>query len=101
MIHKRRSAQPGHICVTFELPDSLWANQVYLTGEVVGAPRAKVPMQQDRDGAWRLTLDLPQGGQYRYRYQIDHRWYTEWNGNGSTEDVDPNFSVLDLANALG
>ncbi|MCB0108768.1 MAG: hypothetical protein KDE53_22760 [Caldilineaceae bacterium] len=98
MIHKRRSAHPNHIRVTFELPDSLWANQVYLTGDVVGAPRAKVPMQQERDGAWRLTLDLPTGNQYRYRYQIDQRWYTEWNGSTTQDNVDPNFSVLDLAN---
>ena len=96
MIYKRRSTQPGHVCVTFELPDSLWADQVYLAGEVVGAQRSKVPMQQERDGAWRLTLDLPIGNQYRYRYQIDQRWYTEWNGSNADGKGDPQFNVLDL-----
>lgn len=97
MIHKRRSAHTGHVCVTFELPDSLWANQVYLVGDVVGSSQTKVPMQQDRDGAWRLTLELPTGNQYKYRYQIDQRWYTEWNGGATANGrFDPDFSILNL-----
>jgi hypothetical protein len=99
MVRKRRSTQPGYICVTFELPDSLWANQVYLTGDVLGTPRAKAPMRQERDGAWRLTLDLPMGSQYKYRYQIDQRWYTEWNGGSAPDTLDPHFSVLDLVSS--
>lgn len=97
MIHKRHATQPDHVCVTFELPNSLWANRVYLVGEVLGTTKTKMPMQQERDGAWRLTLELPKGTQYRYRYQIDQRWYTEWHGGKSVCNADPNFSVLDLA----
>ncbi len=97
MIHKRRSALPGYLCITFELPNSLWANQVYLAGDVAGTPVAKVPMRQERDGAWRLTLDLPVGAQYKYRYQIDQRWYTEWHADAATKHgQDPHYSVLDL-----
>ena len=97
MIHKRRSTRPGCICVTFELPDSLWANQVYLTGDLVDTPLSKVPMRQERDGAWRLTLDLPIGTQYKYRYQIDQRWYTEWNAETITSyGRDPQYNILDL-----
>ncbi len=95
MVRKEKSARPGHICVTFELPNSFWAHRVYLTGDFVNA--AKVPMRQERDGAWRLTLHLPVGNQYKYRYQIDQQWYTEWNADDlHVNNPDPNFSLLDL-----
>lgn len=97
MVRKTSSMQPGHISVTFEIPDSLWANQVYLAGDFVGTSQSKMPMQQGRDGAWRLTVDLPAGQQYRYRYQIDQRWYTEWSADAATADgIDPHFNLLDL-----
>jgi len=97
MIHKRHSTEPGCIRVTFELPNSLWAHQVYLEGDSTGMMPAKVPLRQERDGAWRLTLDLPIGMQYKYRYRIDQNWYTEWNVDATAGDgLDPRFSVLDL-----
>lgn len=96
MVRKGQSTQPGCICVTFELPNSLWANQVYVSGDFVDTPRRRVPMRQERDGTWRLTMDLPAGSQYKYRYQIDQQWYTEWNGDGLGHSPDPRFSLLDL-----
>ena len=99
MVHRTRSPQPGCVRVTFELPDSLWASEVYLTGDFAPGHRHKTPMQQERDGAWRVTMDLPAGQRYQYRYQIDTRWYTEWGGQANGGSHDPQFSVLDLAGA--
>ena len=33
MIHKYRSSLPGHVTVVFELPASVWAGRIYLTGD--------------------------------------------------------------------
>ena len=56
MVHRTRSPQPGCVRVTFELPDSLWASEVYLAGDFAPGHRHKTPMQQERDGAWRTIL---------------------------------------------
>ena len=99
MVRKQQSNRPGWICVTFELPDSLWANQVYVAGDFVDTPRQKMPMRQDRDGSWRLTMDLPAGNRYKYRYQIDQQWYTEWDSESTFgRGIDPHYSILNLDN---
>jgi hypothetical protein len=98
MVYKACSSEPGYVRVTFELPDSLWASTVYLTGDTSHASLPKTPMRQARDGTWRATVELPVGARYRYRYQIDQCWYTEWNADaGETNMTDPHYSVLDLA----
>jgi len=98
MVHRARSSEPGYVHVTFELPDSLWASTVYLTGDTTHPSLPQTPMQQGRDGIWRATVELPVGNQYKYRYLIGQRWYTEWNAEaGGTNLTDPHYSVLDLA----
>jgi 1,4-alpha-glucan branching enzyme len=98
MVRKADSPNPSVVRVTFELPESVWASQVYLTGDFVKDSTQKTPMQQGRDGSWRVTVDLPAGNRYKYRYLIDKNWYTDWNPELSDANLtDPTYSVLDLA----
>lgn len=71
MIYKAQSPLPGHLRVTFELPASLWASQVYVVGDFNTWSRRATPLQQARDGRWRATVDLPGDRCYEFCYLID------------------------------
>lgn len=43
MIYKTPSPKPNHVRVTFELPASLWAHQVFLVGDFNGWGPATLP----------------------------------------------------------
>ncbi len=82
MIKKSQSPTPGHICITFELPASLWADQLFLTGDFNGWQPHDCPLHQERDGTWRTTLDLPADDIYEFRYLIDGQWRTDYHADG-------------------
>lgn len=71
MIYKARSALPGHLRLTFELPAALWASQVHVIGDFNGWSKSATPMHQARDGRWRATVDLPSDRCYEFCYLID------------------------------
>lgn len=77
MIYKTHSPLPHHVRVTFELPADLWAGQVYLVGDFNQWSARATPLVQERDGAWRATLDLPCDRCYEFRYLIDGQWRTD------------------------
>lgn len=77
MIHKTHSPLPQHVRVTFELPADLWAGQVYLVGDFNQWSAGATPLVQERDGAWRATLDLPCDRCYEFRYLVDGEWRTD------------------------
>jgi len=71
MIYKRLSSQTDHARIIFELPDSLWADRVFVTGDFNQWSPTQTPLIQERDGAWRATLDLPAGKRYQFHYLIN------------------------------
>lgn len=87
MIHKQESPLPGHVRVIFELPSSLWADRVSLTGEFNDWNECETPMLQERDGTWRATLDLPANNDYAFRYMIDGNWQTDNRADGFAQSV--------------
>jgi len=91
MIHKTQSPLPGHVRVVFELPSSVWADRVCLTGEFNDWSERDTPMVQERDGAWRATLDLPADRVFGFRYLVDGDWRTD--GRADTCAPQQNYSV--------
>jgi hypothetical protein len=77
MIHQCASSIAGHLRVTFELPASLWADDVCVVGNFNQWQPGHTPLRQARDGRWRAALDLPVGQQYHFRYQVDGAWHTD------------------------
>jgi 1,4-alpha-glucan branching enzyme len=63
--------------VTFTLPDSLWADEIYLVGDFNNWNDSSHPMQQDHRGDWTLTVDLEMGRAYQFRYRRDGGWINE------------------------
>lgn len=97
MIHKTHSALPNHVRITFELPAALWAGQVYLVGDFNQWLARATPLVQERDGAWRATLDLPCDSCYEFRYLIDGAWRTDSNA----DQCDRHRSRTDLCLVIG
>ena len=62
---------------SFYRPDAM---QVFLAGDFSDW-NTKLPMVRDADGYWRTQLRLP-GGDFKFRYFADGRWYTDYAAFG-------------------
>jgi 1,4-alpha-glucan branching enzyme len=87
MIHKVCSPKLGHVRIVFELPSCIWADRIFVTGDFNGWDKSATPLRQDRDGAWRATLDLRAGTRHEFRYLIDGQWSTDYHADGCTANV--------------
>ncbi len=78
MIYKRPSTDEGKILITFEIPGSVWADQIHLVGDFNNWDREGLPFQLTRQDTWQVELELDRGGEYRFRYLIDgHHWHSD------------------------
>jgi len=87
--------------VTFILPNSTWADTIYLVGDFNEWNHSSHPFQRDQEGAWTLTVDLEVGRCYQFRYRRDGEWINDSqadafvrNPHGSDNFLvvtDPNF----------
>lgn len=84
MIHKDFVEVGGKLIarVTFTLPDSLWADAIYLVGDFNQWNRTSHPLQRERDGGWRITVDLETGRIYQFRYLRDG---LEWMNDNQSD----------------
>ena len=64
-----------HARVTFTLPNSTWADAIYLVGDFNGWDHRSHPFQRERGGQWTITVQLELGHAYQFRYLRDG---TEW-----------------------
>ena len=58
MLSKTSSSKPGHIHVAFALPDSLWAERVFLVGDFNDWNPTSIPLQRDRSGIWQVWFSV-------------------------------------------
>lgn len=86
MIRKMKSLLPNHVRVVFELPACVWADRIYLSGDFNQWHERDIVLRQDRDGVWRVALDLPAGRRYEFRYLIDGQWRTDLHADGCADN---------------
>ncbi len=86
MITKAKSPHAGFVLIHFELPACLWADRIYVVGEFNEWARHSLPMQQNHKGVWELTLELPIGASYEFRYLVDDHWITDGHADGLEEN---------------
>jgi 1,4-alpha-glucan branching enzyme len=99
---KKEFVKSGCVRVTFELPAALWADRVNLVGEFNDWDTAATPMIRDRThDDWRVTLRLPTGRRYLFRYLLDGReWRNEWRADDYVKTDEGLYSsVVDLTKA--
>jgi hypothetical protein len=82
MIHKVPSPCVGYVRIIFELPPFVWADHIVVVGDFNQWCRTATPLQQDRDGVWRATVDLPCGSRSEFRYLVDGAWLTDAHADG-------------------
>jgi 1,4-alpha-glucan branching enzyme len=82
MIHKERSQNAGKVIVTFEIPGSVWAERITLVGDFNDWDPKSLPLRQNRDGNWRIEVELDAGCKYRFRYLLDgEHWRDDWHAD--------------------
>lgn len=83
MIYKEPLPDGENVRVTFELPSSVWAERVNLVGDFNNWDTSSHEMQQSRNnGNWRVTLTLPRGREYQFRYLVNGReWQNDWHAD--------------------
>ena len=98
MIHKTFvETEHGPIArVTFTLPDSTWADTIYLVGDFNGWNLSSHPFQLDREGNWVITIDLEVNRSYEFRYRRDGDWMNDSQADGYVRNLhgSDNFLVM-------
>lgn len=94
MIHKQFAPSIDKVRIVFELPASLWADQISVVGDFNEWNPLATPLLQDRDGIWRASIDLPVGNRYGFRYLIDGRWSTDAHADGVTRTAHGSFNSI-------
>ena len=87
--------------VTFMLPSSLWADNIYLVGDFNNWNQTSHPFQHGRDGLWTITIDLEVNRSYQFRYRRDGEWMNDGQADAYVHNrygsdnflvvTDPNF----------
>ena len=75
MLYKRLAETPQIMIVRFEIPGTIWAEQVHLVGDFNDWDQTSLPFRRNRKGHWEIELRLEMDQSYRFRYLLDG---TEW-----------------------
>jgi 1,4-alpha-glucan branching enzyme len=93
MIKKAYRKSKKSCLVTFTLPAEVEAEAVNLCGEFNEWNKEDMPLVRRKDGRFSLSLPLPAGRSYRFRYLIDSK---RWENDVAADDFTPNpFGTVD------
>jgi 1,4-alpha-glucan branching enzyme len=78
MIKKKPIRGSDKVSVTFSTPADIEASTVHLVGEFNDWDENAHAMKRRKDGSWAITVRLPQGRAFQFRYLVDReRWMTD------------------------
>jgi 1,4-alpha-glucan branching enzyme len=86
MITKRSSRKKGMMRVTFVLPRDLGGKTVHVCGDFNGWQTTD-SLKRQKNGEWRVALDLKRGAEYQYRYLVNGG---EWVNDPAADKYVPN-----------
>jgi 1,4-alpha-glucan branching enzyme len=82
MLKKNFSKTRRKCRVTFDLPPEVSAKRVALCGEFNEWKPKAHRMKQRKDGSFSITVSLPAGQSYRFKYLVDgQRWENDWSAD--------------------
>ena len=87
MLIKHYSKNGAYCRVTFKIPPPIAANEAAVCGEFNNWDPAKGAMRPLRRGGFSLTLSLPSGYTYRFRYLLNG---TRWENDATADGYRPN-----------
>lgn len=80
-VEKKYSKSAPSCKVTFRLPKeaAAEAHSVTVVGNFNGWDEEATPMKRLKTGEFKITIELPSGHEYRFKYLIDGcRWENDW-----------------------
>lgn len=80
---KKKYLKSKEVCkVTFYTPAGLEAEDVQLVGDFNEWNESATPMEQLKDGRFKVTVDLPKDSQYQFRYLVNgSEWHNDWEAD--------------------
>ncbi|MBE2183617.1 MAG: isoamylase early set domain-containing protein [Anaerolineae bacterium] len=76
------------ICkVTFTAPHTWDGESIAVVGDFNGWSEGNNLMKRQKDGSFKLTLDLETGREYQFRYLVNK---TEWHNDEAADKYSPN-----------
>ena len=81
---KKRFLKSGAVKVEFVLPDAVAAeaDTAFLVGDFNDWSDSATPMQKNKSGKFKVTLDLEPNRQYQFRYLVNgNQWHNDWEAD--------------------
>ena len=98
MIYKRPSIDESKVVITFEIPGSVWADQIHLVGDFNDWDHRSLPFRHTRRDSWQVELELPQGGEYHFRYLVDgDHWRSDRHADRHVAGSDGGYDSVVIA----
>ena len=86
------------VIVSFEIPGSIWADQIHLVGGFNAWDRKSLPFRLTRQDTWRVQLQLEQGREYLFRYLVDGAdWCNDCHTDGHAPGSDGRSDAIVIA----
>jgi 1,4-alpha-glucan branching enzyme len=91
---KKEPLGNGMVRVTFLVSEYLWVTRIALVGEFNNWDTESLLLVQSRTEAhWHISVDLKEGGEYRFRYLVNGQ---EWMDDDHADGYEPNpFGEMD------
>ena len=98
MIHKRHAIDGNRVIVTFEIPDSVWADHIHLVGDFNDWDRQSLPFRHNGRDGWQVELELERGGEYHFRYLVDgDHWRSDRHADRHVVGADGSYHSVVIA----
>jgi len=80
---KKKYLSNSAVCkVTFILPAEVKARSAYLVGEFNSWDKDVTPMEQVKDGSWKVDMKLEAGKEFQFRYLVNgNEWHNDWEAD--------------------
>jgi 1,4-alpha-glucan branching enzyme len=101
LIRKRHSTNTNKVIVTFEIPDSVWAERINLVGDFNDWDRDNLPFRRTRGGNWKIEVEIDQGREYHFRYLLDDvHWRYDWHADNHASNPQGGYDSIVVAELL-
>ncbi|MBN1681264.1 MAG: isoamylase early set domain-containing protein [Anaerolineae bacterium] len=81
---KKRFLKSGQVKVEFVLPEAIAANAetVFLVGDFNNWDESATPMQQLKNGTFKVVVNLDGDREYHFRYLVNgNQWHNDWDAD--------------------
>jgi len=82
MLKKKYLKSKPVVKVTFYTPEELEAEEVRLVGDFNNWSEEATPMEQLKDGRFKVVLNLDKDAEYQFRYLVNGaEWHNDWEAD--------------------